>query len=208
MESEPEPFQFRTRINPSWLAAVRVLPRLVRVESPFPLMNLVAREKGVTAVVEAGTLVLSIGPGVPLSVWPLREIDLLGLLRRHGDAISLLNAIREAAAPVQAVVRPRPAAQGKPRVSRAQKSTASVSVPVGNALSGIGPDDVWAAIRSRQGAPFSVIDLEAILGPGVAPYVMLWARDGHLVKVDRGPGGQAPWRYRLLRDQPSPPPIG
>jgi hypothetical protein len=37
---------------------------------------------------------------------------------------------------------------------------------------------------------------------------MIWARDGFLVKVDRDPATGALWRYRLLRDQPTHPPVG
>lgn len=203
-----DPFQFRTRINPSWLAVLRVAPSRLRIHSPFPLMNLVAREKGVTAQVEENALVLNIGPGEPPPTWPPRQLDLLTLVRAHGNAHEMLLAIREAPSPVQEPVRGRAAAGKKPPVSRAQKASEVVSIPVGNALSAVGPEEVWAAIRERKGEPFTVAELEVTLGPGVAPYVMLWARDGHLVKVDRAPGRQAPWRYRLLRDQPSHPPTG
>ncbi|MGH8057750.1 MAG: hypothetical protein ACREOH_11030 [Candidatus Entotheonellia bacterium] len=206
--SMSDPFQFRTRINPSWLAVLRVVPSRLRIHSPFPLMNLVAREKGVTAQVEDNALVLSIGPGEPPPTWPARQLDLLALVRGHGDVHEMLHAIREAPSPVQEPVRPRPAPRKQPPLSRAQKRPRVVSIPVGNALSAVGPEEVWAAIRERKGAPFTVAELEVALGQGLAPYVMIWARDGHLVKVDRAPGRQAPWRYRLLRDQPTHPPTG
>jgi len=171
-------------------------------------MNLVAREKGVTAQVEDNALVLNIGPGEPPPTWPSRQLDLLALVRSHGDVHEMLHAIREAPSPVQEPVRPRAAPRKQPPSSRAQKTSQVVSIPVGTALSAIGPEEVWGAIRERKGKPFTVAELEVTLGPGVAPYVMIWARDGHLVKADRAPGRQAPWRYRLLRDQATHPPTG
>jgi hypothetical protein len=89
-----EVLQFQTRINPSWLAAVRVASPLLRIESPFPLMNLVAREKGVTAALEGALLVLTIMPGNPPPTWPSRQLDLLAILQRCTDAASALEAIR------------------------------------------------------------------------------------------------------------------
>jgi hypothetical protein len=37
---------------------------------------------------------------------------------------------------------------------------------------------------------------------------MMWARDGFLIKADRDATPGAPWRYRLLRDDPAHPPVG
>ena len=76
-------FQFQTRINPSWLAAVRVASPWLRIDTTFPLMNIVAREKGVTAVIDGvWVLVLTVSPGDPPPTWPSRQLDLLGILQR------------------------------------------------------------------------------------------------------------------------------
>jgi hypothetical protein len=91
-----EDFQFQTRINPSWLAAVRVASPRLRIATPFPLMNIVAREKGVTATIEGQALVLTVGPGNPPPTWPSRQLDLLVILQRCADAASMLEAIRAA----------------------------------------------------------------------------------------------------------------
>src|SRR5262245_8666778 len=112
-----EDFQFQTRINPSWLAAVRVASPRLRIVTPFPLMNLVAREKGVTASIEGQVLVLTVGPGDPPPTWPSRQLDLLVILQHNADAMSMLEAIR-AARPVikpQAAERPSARAPRKPR---------------------------------------------------------------------------------------------
>jgi hypothetical protein len=50
----------------------------LRIATPFPLMNIVAREKGVTASIEGQALVLTVGPGDPPPTWPSRQLDLLG----------------------------------------------------------------------------------------------------------------------------------
>jgi hypothetical protein len=212
-----EDFQFQTRINPSWLAAVRVASPRLRIATPFPLMNLVAREKGVTASIEGQVLVLAVGPGDPPPTWPSREVDLLAILQRCADAASMLEAIR-AAQPVvkpQAAERPSSRATKKTRSGRASKRTVPtpntspvVSMPLSNMLSTARPEEVWAAIRERQGQPFTVDELQAILGASVGPYVMIWARDGFLIKADRDSSPGAPWRYRLLRDDPEHPPVG
>ncbi|MGH8065905.1 MAG: hypothetical protein ACRERE_11880 [Candidatus Entotheonellia bacterium] len=212
-----EDYQFQTRINPSWLAAVRVASPRLRITTPFPLMNLVAREKGVTATIEGQVLVLTVGPGTPPSNWPWRHLDLLAILQRCADAASMLEAIRTA----QPVVNPPtteragPRAAKKTRLARAPKSTARpsktppvVSVPLSNMLTTARPEEVWAAIRERQGEPFTVDELQATLGASVGPYVMMWARDGYLIKADRDPSPNAPWRYRLLRDDSAHPPVG
>jgi hypothetical protein len=70
------------------------------------------------------------------------------------------------------------------------------------------PEEVWAAIRERKGEPFTVDELQATLGASVGPYVMMWARDGYLIKADRDPRPGASWRYRLLRDDSAHPPVG
>jgi hypothetical protein len=212
-----EDFQFQTRINPSWLAAVRVASPRLRIATPFPLMNLVAREKGVTAAIEGQVLVLTIGPGDPPPTWPSRQFDLLAILQRCTDAMSMLEAIR-AAQPVvkpQAAEHPRPRTVKRARTTSSSKGTARpsktppvVSVPLGNLLSTARPEEVWAAIRERQGQPFTVEELQADLGASVGPYVMMWARDGFLIKADRESSPGAPWRYRLLRDDPAHPPVG
>jgi hypothetical protein len=212
-----EDYQFQTRINPSWLAAVRVASPRLRIATPFPLMNLVAREKGVTASIDGQTLVLTVGPGEPPPTWPSRQLDLLAILQRCADAASMLEAIR-AAQPVvkpQAVERSGPRAAKTARTARSTKSTERpsqtppvVSIPFSNMLSTARPEEVWAAIRERQGEPFTVDELQATLGASVGPYVMIWARDGFLIKADRDSGGGASWRYRLLRDDPEHPPVG
>ena len=83
-----------------------------------------------------------------------------------------------------------------------------VSVPFTNMLSTARPEEVWAAIRECQGEPFTVDELQTKLGAGVGPYVMMWARDGFLIKADRDASPGASWRYRLLRDDPEHPPVG
>jgi hypothetical protein len=70
------------------------------------------------------------------------------------------------------------------------------------------PEEVWAAIRERRGEAFTVDELQATLGASVGPYVMIWARDGYLIKADRDASPGASWRYRLLRDDPEHPPVG
>ncbi|MBI3301585.1 MAG: hypothetical protein HYZ72_05855 [Deltaproteobacteria bacterium] len=202
-----EIFQFRTRINPSWLAAARVASPLMRIQAPFPLMNLVAREKGVTAALDGGILILTIAPGEPPPGWPLQQLDLLALVQGHGDAVSMLNAIRKAPSIAAKPALERLSPGKKPRPSRAQDTSTAASVPVGYALSSAHPEEVWAAIRERKGEPFTVVELQETLGAGVVPYVMLWARDGYLVKVGRAPSSGAPWRYRLTRDHPTHPPV-
>jgi hypothetical protein len=214
-----EDFQFQTRINPSWLAAVRVASPRLRIATPFPLMNIIAREKGVTASIEGQALVLSVGPGHPPPTWPSRQLDLLVILQRCADASSMLEAIR-ASPPI---VNPHTAersgtrAAKKTRPARAPKSSVRspsnppapvVSVPLSDMLSTARPEEVWSAIRERQGEPFTVDELQATLGASVGPYVMIWARDGFLIKADRGASSNAPWRYRLLRDDPAHPPVG
>jgi hypothetical protein len=212
-----EDFQFQTRINPSWLAAVRVASPLLRINTPFPLMNLVAREKGVTATIEGRVLVLTVGPGNPPPTWPSRQLDLQAILQRSGDASGILEAIR-AAQPVvkpRAAERPNPKTTKKPRTtspsrstSRSPKASPVVSVPMGNMLATARPEEVWATIRESKGEPFTVEELQATLGASVGPYVMMWARDGFLIKADRDASPGAPWRYRLLRDDPTHPPVG
>jgi len=212
-----EDFQFQTRINPSWLAAVRVASPRLRITTPFPLMNIIAREKGVTATIEGQALVLTVGPGNPPPTWPSRQLDLLVILQRCADASSMLEAIR-AAQPVvhpQTAERSGPRAAKKPRAARAAKSSARasknppvVSMPLSNMLTTARPEEVWSAIRERQGEPFTVDELQATLGASVGPYVMIWARDGFLIKADRDANPNAPWRYRLLRDDPAYPPVG
>jgi hypothetical protein len=212
-----EDFQFQTRINPSWLAAVRVASPRLRITTPFPLMNIVAREKGVTASIEGQALVLTVGPGDPPPTWPSRQLDLLVIVQRCADATSMLEAIR-AAQPVvhpQTAARSGPRAAKKPRPARVPKSTARssknppvVSMPLSNMLTTARPEEVWSAIRERQGEPFTVDELQATLGASVGPYVMIWARDGFLIKADRDAHPSAPWRYRLLRDDPAHPPVG
>jgi hypothetical protein len=212
-----EDFQFQTRINPTWLAAVRVASPRLRIATPFPLMNLVAREKGVTASIDGQALVLTVGPGDPPPTWPPRQLDLLAILQRCPDAVSMLEAIRAA----QPAVNPPPAerstlrAAKKTSTARSAKSPARpsktppiVSVPLSNMLSTARPEEVWAAIRERQGEPFTVDELQATLGASVGPYVMIWARDGFLIKADRDSSPGASWRYRLLRDDPAHPPVG
>jgi hypothetical protein len=205
-----EAFQFQTRINPSWLAAVRVASPLLRIETPFPLMNLVAREKGVTAAIEDKVLVLTIAPGNPPPTWPSRQLDLLGILQRCGDAASMLEAVRAAQPAAKPHVAEHPSVRTtrKARPTRPVKTPSVVSVPLGNMLSTARPEEVWAAIRERQGKPFTVEELQADLGASVGPYVMMWARDGYLVKAGRDSSPGAPWRYRLPRDEPAHPPVG
>jgi hypothetical protein len=219
-----EDFQFKTRINPSWLAAVRVGSPWLRIDTTFPLMNIIAREKGVTAVIEDKVLVLTVGPGDPPPTWPSRQLDLLAILRRCGDAPSMLEAIRAS----QSAVKPPAVERSAGRVSRKVGSAApakraarpakhettpsqplpAVSVPITEYLTTAKPEEVWAAIRARKGEPFTVEGLQASMGASVGPYVMMWARDGHLIKVDRDAAPGASWRYRLLRDDPEHPPVG
>jgi hypothetical protein len=212
-----EDFQFQTRINPSWLAAVRVASPRLRIATPFPLMNLVAREKGVTATIDGQVLVLTVGPGDPPPTWPSRELNLLVILQRCADAASMLEAIRAAqpAAKPQAAERHRSRATKKTREPRSSKRTVLppdaspvISMPLSNMLSTARPEEVWGAIRERQGEAFTVEELQATLGASVGPYVMMWARDGYLIKADRDSSSGAPWRYRLLRDDPEHPPVG
>jgi hypothetical protein len=187
-------------------------------------MNLVAREKGVTASIEGKVLVLTVAPGDPPPTWPSRQLDLLTILQRCGDAASILEAIRASPPAVkpQAVERPTArmarkaaTASAPKRATRPSKSTARpaepspvVSVPIGNFLSTARPEEVWLAIRERKGEPFTVDELQAALGASVGPYVMMWARDGFLIKANRDSATGAPWRYRLLRDDPVHPPVG
>jgi hypothetical protein len=212
-----EDFQFQTRINPSWLAAVRVASPRLRIATPFPLMNIVAREKGVTASIEGQVLVLTVGPGDPPPAWPSRQFDLLVILQRCTDAMSMLEAIRAARPAVKppAAERPSPKAPKRTRTASSPKSSARsskvppvVSMPISHMLSTARPEEVWGAIRERQGEPFTVDELQATLGAGVGPYVMIWARNGFLIKADRDSSPDAPWRYRLLRDAPEHPPVG
>ena len=212
-----EDYQFQTRINPSWLAAVRVASSRLRIATPFPLMNIVAREKGVTASIEGQALVLTVGPGDPPPTWPSRQLDLLAILQKCSDAASMLEAIRAS----QPTVKPRVAERSSPRAAkttrtaRAAKTTERpsqpppvVSVPFTTMLSTARPEEVWAAIRECQGEPFTVEELQTKLDAGVGPYVMMWARDGFLIKADRDSSPGASWRYRLLRDDPEHPPVG
>jgi hypothetical protein len=203
-------FQFQTRIDPSWLAAARVASPRLRIETPFPLMNLIARHKGVTAAIEGSILVLTVSPGDPPAHWPPRQPDMLALLQKCEDAASMLAAIRAAQPPIDSPPQKRPSLSPgkKPRLSRPPKTPAVVSVPMGNMLSTARPDEVWAVIRERKGESFTVVELQEALGASVGPYVMIWARDGYLVKADRDASPGAPWRYRLNRDQPTHPPIG
>ena len=212
-----EDYHFQTRINPSWLAAVRVASPRLRIATPFPLMNLMAREKGVTATIDGQALVLAVGPGNPPPSWPSRELDLLAIVQRCTDAASMLEAIRTARPVVkpQATERPSPRAAKKTRTAalpntraRASNPPLIVSMPLNSMLSTARPEEVWAAIREHQGEPFTVEELQTALGASVGPYVMMWARDGFLIKVDRHPSPGAPWRYRLLRDASEHPPVG
>jgi hypothetical protein len=212
-----EALQFRTRINPSWLAAVRVASPLFKIESPFPLMNIVAREKGVTAALEGRLLVLTIAPGEPPPTWPSRQLDMLAILQRCADAASMLEAIRMAQPAPEKVTPKRVAPANRPttldrgsktRSSRSSNTPEVVSVPIGNMLSTARPEEVWAAIRERKGEPFTVEELQEKLGASVGPYVMIWARDGFLVKTDRDGTPRAGWRYRLNRDHMTHPPVG
>jgi len=187
-------------------------------------MNIIAREKGVTATIEGKVLVLTVAPGDPPPTWPSRQLDLLTILQRSTDAASILEAIRasQPAVKAQAIARSGPrvakkAGTASPRkgTTRSSKSTQSpsqpspvVSVPIGNFLSTARPEEVWLAIRERKGEPFTVDELQAALGASVGPYVMMWARDGFLIKADRDVTPGAPWRYRLLRDDPAHPPVG
>jgi hypothetical protein len=212
-----EDFQFQTRINPSWLAAVRVGSPWLRIDTPFPLMNIVAREKGVTAAIEGKVLVLTVAPGDPPPTWPSRQLDLRSILQRCGDASRILEAIRASQPAFKPPVAKRPstrvakkAAPARPskRTAGPSKTPEVVSVPMGNMLSTARPEEVWTAIRERKGEPFSVDELQAALGASVGPYVMMWARDGFLIKAERDSSPGAPWRYRLLRDDPVHPPVG
>jgi hypothetical protein len=212
-----EDYQFQTRINPSWLAAVRVASSRLRIATPFPLMNIVAREKGVTASIEGQALVLTVGPGDPPPTWPSRQLDLLAILQKCSDAASMLEAIRAS----QPTVKPRGVERSSPRGAKATRTARVaktseppsqpppvVSVPFTTMLSTARPEEVWAAIRACQGEPFTVDELQAKLDAGVGPYVMMWARDGYLIKADRDSSPGASWRYRLLRDDPEHPPVG
>lgn len=205
-----EVLQFRTRINPTWLAAVRVASRLLKINSPFPLMNIVAREKGVTAALEGNLLVLTIAPGEPPPTWPSRQLDMLAILQRCTDASSMLEAIRAAqpAAEKPTPKRPTPNPGRKSRPPRTANIPEVISVPIGNTLSTARPEEVWAAIRERKGEPFTVVELQEALGASVGPYVMIWARDGFLIKADRDATPGAGWQYRLNRDHPTHPPVG
>jgi len=203
-----EIFQFQTRINPSWLAAVRIAPSFLHINTPFPLMNLMARQKGVTAAVDADVLTLTVEPGDPPSHWPQRQLDLVALLQRHTDAAGLLEAIRTAAPPPQMPIQKRTSSGKRARSPSPQKASPIVSVPTGPLLSTARPEEVWEAIRARRGEPFTVAELQATLGASVGPYVMIWARDGYLTKADRDPASGSLWRYRLNRDQPTHPPVG
>ena len=212
-----EDYQFQTRINPSWLAAVRVASPRLRITTPFPLMNIVAREKGVTASIDGQALVLTVGPGDPPPTWPSRQLDLLGILQRCADAASMLEAIRASLPAVKPPVAARSSSRAAKttRTARAAKTTEPplqpppvVSVPFTTMLSTARPEEVWAAIRECQGEPFTVEELQTKLGAGVGPYVMMWARDGFLIKADRDAHPGASWRYRLLRDDPEHPPVG
>ena len=128
-----EDYQFQTRINPSWLAAVRVASPRLRITTPFPLMNIVAREKGVTASIEGQALVLKVGPGDPPPTWPSRQLDLLGILQRCADAASMLEAIRasQPAVKPQVAVRSSSRAAKTPRTARwrGQDDRASLATP-------------------------------------------------------------------------------
>jgi hypothetical protein len=212
-----EEYQFQTRINPSWLAAVRVASSRLRIATPFPLMNIVAREKGVTASIDGQALVLTVGPGDPPPTWPSRQLDLLAILQKCSDAASMLEAIRAS----QPTVKPRVAERSSPRAAKATRTARAaktieppsqpppvVSVPFTTMLSTARPEEVWAAIRACEGEPFTVDELQAKLDAGVGPYVMMWARDGYLIKADRDSSPGASWRYRLLRDDPEHPPVG
>jgi hypothetical protein len=219
-----EDFQFQTRINPSWLAAVRVGSPWLRIDTTFPLMNIIARAKGVTATIEDKVLVLTVGPGDPPRTWPSRQLDLLTILQRCGDAPSILEAIRASQPTIKppAVERPASRASRKTGAAGAAKKTTRsakrevspsqpqpvVSVPIPEYLTTARPEEVWAAIREQKGEPFTVEALQAGMGASVGPYVMMWARDGFLIKADRDSGPGAPWRYRLLRDDPEHPPVG
>jgi hypothetical protein len=214
-----EDYQFQTRINPSWLAAVRVASPRLRITTPFPLMNIVAREKGVTASIEGQALVLKVDPGDPPPTWPSRQLDLLGILQRCADAASMLEAIRasQPAVKPQVSVRSSSRAAKTPRTARVRVAKTTerpsqpapvVSVPFTTMLSTARPEEVWTAIRECQGEPFTIDELQAKLDAGVGPYVMMWARDGFLIKADRDSGPHASWRYRLLRDDPEHPPVG
>jgi hypothetical protein len=212
-----EAYQFQTRINPSWLAASRVASPRLRITTPFPLMNIVAREKGVTASIEGQALVLTVGPGDPPPTWPSRQLDLLAILQRCSDAASMLEAIRASQPVDKPQVTERSSTRGAktPRTARAAKATERppqpqpvVSVPFTTLLSTARPEEVWAAIRECQGEPFTVDELQTKLGASVGPYVMMWARDGYLIKVDRDDSPHASWRYRLIRDDPEHPPVG
>jgi hypothetical protein len=203
-------FEFQTRINPSWLTVARIKPSFLRIDTPFPLMNLMARQKGVTAAVEANVLVLTVGPGDAPPHWPPRHLDMLTLLQRHTDAVSLLAAIRAAVPPPQAPTKrlsSNPSKRVRAAPASPHKAAPSVSIPMGPMLATARPEEVWEAIRARQGEPFTVDELQVTLGASVGPYVMLWARDGFLTKADRDPHSGSLWRYRLNRDQPTHPPV-
>jgi hypothetical protein len=205
-------FQFQTRINPTWLAVVRVKPSFLRIETPFPLMNLMARQKGVTAAVEANMLVLTVAPGDPPVHLPPRQLDLLTLLQRHADAASLLEAIRVAAPPLQKPAPKRtshsPSKKARTIVGSPEPTAPVVSIPVEPMLTPARPEDIWEAIRQHRGEPFTIAELQETLGASVGPYVIMWARDGYLSKAGRDPGAGSLWRYRLHHDQSTPPPMG
>jgi hypothetical protein len=203
-------FQFQTRINPSWLAVARLAPPFLRIDTPFPLMNLMARQKAVTAAIEHGVLVLAVMPGEPPAHWPIRQLDMVALLQRYTEAASLLEAIRtaEAPSPKPAHTRSQAGTSRKARAAGPSKTAPVVSIPMGAMLATARPEEVWEAIRARRGEPFTVAELQATLGASVGPYVMIWARDGYLTKADRDPASGSQWRYRLHRDQPTHPPVG
>src|SRR5262245_23507444 len=172
-------------------------------------MNLVAREKGVTASIEGQALVLTVGPGEPPPTWPSRQLDLLAILQRCADAPSMLEAIRasQPALKPQAPERSGSRAAKTTRTARTAKAVERpsqpppvVSVPFTPMLTTARPEEVWAAIRECCGEPFTVEELQTKLGAGVGPYVMMWARDGFLIKAERDASSGASWRYKLLRD--------
>lgn len=205
-------FQFQTRINPSWLAVERLKPSFLRIATPFPLMNLMARQKAVTASIEENVLVLTIAPGDPPVHLPPRQLDLLALLQRHADVVSLLEGIRTATPPPPKPAPKRPSASPSKRartaVGNPEQTAPVVSIPIGPMLATARPEEVWEAIRAHRGEPFTVAELQATLGASVGPYVMIWARDGYLTKAGRDTSAGSMWRYRLHHDHPTHPPVG
>jgi hypothetical protein len=130
------------------------------------------------------------------------------------ETVEAIRAAQPAVKP-RAVERSSLRAAKTTRTARSRKSTERpsqpppvVSVRFSNMLTTARPEEVWAAIRERQGEPFTVDELQATLGASVGPYVMIWARDGFLIKADRDASPGASWRYRLLRDDPEHPPVG